>query len=138
MVINMLKTFAFAMTATGLAVFSTAASAGEYQSSVVLPAVFAKNYDYVANIPVKGSPPSSAKIKNVTWNWSVVGWPDQFSVRLCAGTTSNCLDVSRMRSGSSSNFSASAPNQQFFYILRAGANTPVPVGGQEGKIIVQW
>ncbi|MFV3403802.1 MULTISPECIES: flagellar protein FlhE [Pseudomonas] len=134
----MLKTFAFAMTATGLAVFSTTASAGEYQSSVMLPAVFAKNYDYTAYLPVKGSPPSNVNISNVTWNWSVVGWPDQFSVRLCAGTASNCIDVSRQRSSSTNSFFAHNPNKQFFYILRAGTNTLVPVGGQEGKITVQW
>lgn len=138
MVISMLKIITSTIVAIGLAVASTTASAGEYQSSVVLPAVFAKNFDYIANLPVQGNPPAISKIQNVTWNWSVVGWPDEFSVRLCAGTINNCIDVSRMRSGSSQAFAASAPNQKFFYVLRAGANTLVPVGGQEGKIIVQW
>lgn len=124
--------------AVGLSAASITASAGEYQTSVMLPVVYAKNYDYRADLPVKGSPPATARIKNVSWNWTIVGWPDQFSVKLCAGTVSNCIDISRQRLGSTSAFFAQNANVQFFYVTRAASVTLVPVVGQEGKITVQW
>lgn len=133
-----IKSAKFTALALATLLLATNAVAETYNSSVVLPAVHTRYYTYTATVPVKGAPPATGKIERVTWNWSVVGWPDTFSVRLCHETESNCVDVSRMRSGSTDQFVNRNPQKPFFFALRAGANTLVPVGGQAGILDVQW
>ena len=121
-----------------LSVFSTLASAGSYQSSVTLPTVFSRNFMETAYLPVVGSPPTVGLINNVTWNWNVVGFPVGLSVALCQGTTSNCIDVSRVRSMSTTAFNNKSPAQRFFFALRVANGGTIPVAGQLGKVTVSW
>jgi len=120
-----------------LSLVSQFATAASYQSTVTLPTIYTKNFTETANVPVVGAPPASARITNVSWTWSVVGWPTALTVVLCQGA-SNCVDVSRVRSGSSAAFNAKSPSQPFFFALRIGSTGVVPIAGQTGKVIVSW
>ncbi|NHB95474.1 flagellar protein FlhE [Photorhabdus stackebrandtii] len=121
-----------------LTLFSQAALSASYQSSVVLPTVYSRNYTETAYLPVVGSPPASGSISNVSWTWNVVGWPQGLSVYLCQGDTNSCIDISRIRRMSTTAFNNRSPAQQFFYALRVANGGTVPVAGQMGEITVTW
>ncbi|MCC8422586.1 flagellar protein FlhE [Photorhabdus thracensis] len=121
-----------------LTLFSQAALSASYQSSVVLPTVYSRNYTETAYLPVVGSPPASGSISNVSWTWNVVGWPQGLSVYLCQGDTNSCLDISRTRRMSTTAFNTRSPAQPFFYALRVANGGTVPVAGQMGEITVTW
>ncbi|NHB91267.1 flagellar protein FlhE [Photorhabdus cinerea] len=114
------------------------AASGSYQSSVTLPTIYARNFTETAYLPVVGSPPATGSITNVSWTWNVVGWPQGLSVYLCQGSTSNCIDISRVRRMSTTAFNNRSPSQQFFYAMRVASGGTVPVAGQTGEIIVSW
>ncbi|WP_122316389.1 flagellar protein FlhE [Pseudomonas cichorii] len=116
--------------------YSEMAMAGSYQSSVNLPTVHSRGYLYTANIPLRGAPPEGAWIKNVSWNWNVTGWPRGLEVELCQAN--NCIDISRMRVGSTQVFRGQLANRCFYYSIKVSGAGTVPVAGQFGRITVDW
>lgn len=116
---------------------SSMAMAGNYSSSVTLPTAHSKGYLYTANIPVSGRPPAGGRVTDVSWTWNVIGWPRALEVQLCTGK-SNCIDVSRQRSGSTRHFIGNPAQQKFYFALRIGQSGHVPLAGQQGRITVNW
>ncbi|MFJ4141258.1 flagellar protein FlhE [Pseudomonas sp. NPDC089734] len=117
--------------------YSEMAVAGSYHSSVNLPTVHSRGYLYTANVPLRGALPSGTAITNVSWNWNVTRWPQGLEVYLCHGA-SNCLDISRQRTGSSSFFTGRLAKQSFYYAIRMGATGIVPVASHYGRVTVTW
>ena len=111
------------------------ALAGNYQSSVALPVIHSKGYLYTADLPVSRHAPSAATVSNVSWNWSVVGWPQGLEVYICHASGA-CLDISRQRVGSTARFSKVLASRKFYYALRVGNAGRVPLAGQLGHITV--
>ncbi|MBX8609726.1 flagellar protein FlhE [Pseudomonas cichorii] len=116
--------------------YSEMAMAGSYQSSVNLPTVHSRGYLYTANLPLRGAPPEGAWIKNVSWNWNVTGWPRGLEVKLCQAN--NCIDISRMRVGSTQVFRGQLANRGFYYSIKVNGAGTVPVAGQFGRVTVDW
>lgn len=127
--------------ASALVLFSEVSQAGSYHSSVRLPTVFSRGWVYQAPLPVTGVAPAGARIGMVSWNWAYVGFPQGLVVYLCQGP-SNCLDVSRQRSGSAFKFAGGSPAQPLVFKVQV-INDPlrrytVPVGGLNGAVTVNW
>jgi flagellar protein FlhE len=127
---------AFSGMVAALALVSQASVAGSYHSTVGLPTIHSKGHVYQTHVPVTNLPQPGAVLSNVTWNWSYVGFPRGLVVQICQGTTSNCHDVSRQRSGSTRKFAGKNASQPFFFLTAVTNNrnsSPVPVGGL-GKV----
>ncbi|HEY0287540.1 MAG TPA: flagellar protein FlhE [Pseudomonas sp.] len=116
---------------------SQSAVAGTYSSSVNLPTLYSKGYIYTAIVPVPVGPRHGVKIKNITWNWNVHGWPRGLQVYLCQ-TLTKCIDVSRRRTGSSQAFKDSHSTQPFYFELKISGAGPMPVAGLLGRLTVDW
>lgn len=113
------------------------ASAGSYASEVRLPALHSKGYVYTAQLPALGAPREGQIIKSVSWNWNVQGWPRGLRVNLCQ-TPTRCIDVSRVRLGSSRVFNNQLASGPFYYELQLSPDGPAPVAAQIGRITVSW
>nr|WP_139110494.1 flagellar protein FlhE [Pseudomonas syringae] len=113
------------------------ASAGSYTSEVRLPVLHSKGYVYTAHLPAVGGPKEGQIIKNVTWNWNVQGWPRGLRVNLCQ-TPTRCIDLSRVRLGSSRVFNGQLASRPFYYELQLSPDGPAPVAAQMGRITVSW
>ncbi|MBS9427977.1 flagellar protein FlhE [Photorhabdus akhurstii] len=112
-----------------------------YTSSITLPTVYSRNFTEIAYLPIVGSTPTTGSITQVSWVWSVAGWPANtqgLSVYLCHGDTNSCLDVSRIQRMTTTAFNNRDPAQQFFYALRVASGGTVPVSGQTGTVTVNW
>jgi flagellar protein FlhE len=113
------------------------ASAGSYTSEVRLPALHSKGYVYTAHVPVVGAPKQGQVIKGVSWNWNVQGWPRGLRVNLCQAPT-RCIDLSRVRLGSSRVFNGQLASGPFYFELQLSPDGPAPVAAQMGRITVSW
>jgi flagellar protein FlhE len=126
--------------ASALVLFSEVSLAGAYQSSVQLPTVHSRGHQYQAQLPVMGAAPAGARVSQVSWNWAYVGFPQGLVVKLCQGA--NCLDVSRQRSGSTHIFAGGSPAQPLVFKVQVindpQRRYPVPVGGLNGAVTVNW
>lgn len=126
---------------SALLMFTQVSKAGSYHSTMRLPTVFHKGYNYQVQLPVTGRVQPGARVSTVTWNWAYVGFPRGLLVRLCQGTTSNCLDVSRQRSGSTLRFAGGNPSQPLFFIVQLvnhPNSSPAPIGSMNGAVTVAW
>lgn len=116
---------------------SQSAMAGSYSSSVNLPVLHSRGYVYVANVPVPNTVREGQVISDVNWNWNVQGWPRGLQVYLCQAHD-RCVDVSRVRRGSTPRFKTFLAKQPFYFQLKLAANGPAPIAGQLGRITVSW
>nr|WP_243245669.1 flagellar protein FlhE [Pseudomonas sp. S25] len=111
--------------------------AGSYSSSVNLPALHSRGYVYVAQVPVPNTVREGQTIRNVNWNWNVQGWPRGLQVYLCQASD-RCIDVSRVRRGSTARFHGFLARQPLYFELKLAAGGPSPVAGQLGQVTVSW
>jgi flagellar protein FlhE len=111
--------------------------AGSYASVVNLPVLHAKGFNYKAIFPTVRGPGPGERIKHVTWNWNVHGWPRGMQVFLCH-TGSRCLDVSRLRSGATSEFKGLSATQPFHFQFKLAPAGPAPIADEKGRITVTW
>lgn len=113
------------------------AIAGSYNSSVNLPMLHSRGYVYVARVPVPNTVREGQTIRDVSWNWNVQGWPRGLQVNLCQASD-RCIDVSRIRRGSTLRFKGFLAKQPLYFELKLAAGGPSPVAGQLGKVTVSW
>lgn len=128
-----------------LAFFAVSANAasGSYSNSVPGATVYAPNTFYTTTIPVLGSPTPNSRAKSVYYSYGLGAIPSGGTLEayLCHGTTSNCVNVSSSRSGSTTAFATdnrSATIPFFFYYRIVRSSSFPAVFGVTAQVIVNW
>ncbi|WP_024643860.1 flagellar protein FlhE [Pseudomonas syringae] len=117
------------------------AAGGSYSQQAVIKPTYSSNTWNTTTFPTLGNPPASGRISTVSWNYTIGAIPANatFTAYLCQGDTNSCIDVTSLKSGSTSAFANRAPNQSFFIyhrIYRATSFNAVP--GGSAQVIVNW
>lgn len=115
---------------------SSGAMAANYSSQISLPVLHSKGYLYTASLPVPKSV-KAGQIKNVSWNWNFQGWPRGMEVFFCQAG-GQCVDVSRLRSGSTELFKGGLVSRPFYFTFKLAPSGPAPIAGGLGKVTVTW
>ena len=122
-------------------VSNIAYAAGSYVSSASGETIYSPNVWYQTNFDVLGNPPSTSKITNVSWKYASRSMPSggTWVANLCHGTTSSCINVSSLSSGSSTFFNNKSAATKFFlvYGIQSGSNF-TPVSSGTDQVIVYW
>lgn len=121
---------------------TVAQAAGAYVSNAVGANITTPNTWFRTNFPIVGSPPpAGSTVSSVSWNYGIGTIPSggTFAARLCHGTTLSCIDVTNVKSGSSSVFAGRPATSAFFLEYRINRTTAFPqVYGQSAQLIVNW
>ncbi|MFP1780148.1 flagellar protein FlhE [Lonsdalea quercina] len=104
-----------------------------YSSSAQGIVIYSPNFSYTTNFSIPSSAifPSNAKINKVDWKYSI-GWniPSKatFIAWLCHGDDSTCLDVTRIKSGTTTFFNTDGkkPNTPFYLAYRINSGYSFP------------
>lgn len=127
--------------AVAMASQNAVAASGAYGSSAVTPTIYSKNVWYSVAPSVVGSPPATAVIGLVYYNWSYsTPRPSGFQVLLCDNTGTYCADVTTSASGSvdftGTGVKANTPVR--FYSRVVGTGTMSPLYGGTSNVTVNY
>lgn len=124
------------------AVASVAHASGAYVSNVPGANITSPNSWFSTNFPIVGStPPNGSTVSSVSWSYGIGTIPagGTFVAQLCHGTSSNCIDVSNMKNGTTSAFSGRPATTRFFLQYRINRTAAFPtVYGQPAQVIINW
>ncbi|WP_183142186.1 flagellar protein FlhE [Pseudomonas cichorii] len=114
---------------------------GGYSREVNVPPTFSTNQWNTTNFPILGTAPASGKITFISWRYTMGPIPANatFNAYLCHGDTSSCIDVTSLKSGSTTFFANRSPDKTFFLYHRIyRASSFAPVTGGAAQVIVNW
>lgn len=115
------------------------ANSGAWANQGGGPAIYSKSMYYYLQINPVGVIPANATITSVSWSWGLSYKPAGLLTYLCHDTTSACIDVTNLQSGSTSSFYNLAANKKMlFAFLVQGTGTMSPAYGQLDQVIVTY
>ncbi|WP_432741305.1 flagellar protein FlhE [Methylobacter sp. G7] len=116
------------------------ANGGAWANSAGGPTIYSKNIYYYLQLNPVGSIPATATITSISWSWGLSYKPAGLIVYLCHDTTSACIDVTSLQSGSTSSFINRPANKKMIYAFGvAGSGTLYPPAyGQVDQVIVNY
>ncbi|WP_354411405.1 flagellar protein FlhE [Marinobacterium sp. MBR-111] len=117
------------------------ASSASYVDSSPGAAIYSPNTWYQTNFDVLGNPPSDSSVTSVSWQYASRSIPPggTWVAWLCHGTTSACINVSTLSSGSSEAFRGRSAATKFFLIYGIGSSSSfAPVYGGTDQVIVNY
>lgn len=115
-------------------------SGGAWSNSAGGPTIYSKNIYYYLQLNPVGSIPATATVTSVVWSWGLSYKPSGLVVYLCHDTTSACINVTSLQSGSTTSFSGRLANKKMIYAFAvAGSGTlSPPAYGQVDQVIVNY
>ena len=79
------------------------------------PAIYSEGVYYFLQINPVGAIPATATITSVNWNWGLSYIPSAYYAYLCWSSTSACINVTGLETGTTTAFSGLAANQPFIF-----------------------
>ncbi|MEN1832484.1 flagellar protein FlhE [Pseudomonas lijiangensis] len=114
---------------------------GGYAQTANIKPTYSTNQWNTTTVPILGTAPASGKITFISWNYTIGAIPANatFNALLCHGDTSSCIDVTSLRSGSTTFFANKSPSKNFFLYHRIYRSSSfAPVTGGPLQVIVNW
>jgi hypothetical protein len=112
---------------------------GAWANSGVGPTLISKNIQYKLTINPVGLIPNPAPITSVNFSWGLSSYPAGLSVFLCRGTTTSCVNVTSLRSGSTTAWAGLSANSPFLFVFQVtGTGGMTAAYGQNDQVIVNY
>lgn len=114
------------------AVNSQPALAGQYQSEIEFPYIYASGEVHKVHVPFYELPPNGIKVKQVSWSWA----PrlQRYNVKICQMVTNICKDVSNEYSGVTTIFSRGDAALPYYFLVTSVGRPFNPEWGDKGGI----
>lgn len=103
-------------TATSSAAVAAAGSnGGAWVNSAGGPTIYSPGVYYFLQLNPVGAIPATATITSVNWHWGLSYIPSSYYAYLCWSSTSACISVTGLQTGSTTAFAGLAANQPFIF-----------------------
>ncbi|MET4163444.1 hypothetical protein ABIE61_003308 [Marinobacterium sp. MBR-111] len=132
---------AFALAASLMIAQSASAASASYSTQAVAPSIYYKNDWQSVAYPVLGSPPSNAKVTQVSYTWSYTyPRPTGLLVYLCNNIGTVCWNVTNYASGTVNFTGYDVPANQSLrlYAKVEGTGTMAPLYGGTTTVSVNY
>jgi hypothetical protein len=110
-------------------------SPGSESRTGVGPTIYNKNVLYTLTLPFAA--PHAGPLTSVVYNWGLSYKPAGLTVYLCRNTTSTCVTITSLQSGSTTAFNPQTSNVPFILaFIVSGTGTMSPAFGQTDQVII--